>query len=166
MIYFEPSLIGRILLSWLVGAVSLKLMALLMPGVRIKSFGVAMSAAAILALVNWLFRGTLLFISFPITILTLGLFIIVIDALLLMFTAWLVKGFEISGIFVAIFAAIIYAFIHLMIEQLVFEKSLHHLSRSGTLKAWHGPRIEWSGDCQKCPESNHSWMHTCRAAKA
>jgi putative membrane protein len=140
----EPSWIGQVLLSWLVGAVSLKVMAIVMPGVRITSFGVAMKAAAILALVNFLFGGTLRFISFPLTILTFGFFLFVIDAVLLMLTAWLVKGFEISGFFVAIFAALIYSLVHLVINHLVFDTPLpQYGGKDQNLKAWATPRVEW-----------------------
>lgn len=140
----ELSWIGRILLSWLVGAISLKIMALIMPGVRIKSFGVAMKAAAILALVNFLFGGVLRFISFPLTLLTFGLFIFVIDALLLLLTAWVVKGFEISGFFVAVFAALIYSLVHLTINHLIFDTPLPQAGgQEQNLKAWEMPRLEW-----------------------
>lgn len=120
MDYFQLSGFGRLILQWVVGAVSLSVTAMIIPGFRIRGFGAAMKAAAVLAIVNFLFGGILHFLAFPFTILTFGLFIFVIDAFLLKITAALVSGFEISGWIVAILAAFIYTFVHSLFEWLVF----------------------------------------------
>jgi len=95
------------LVKWLVSAVLLYAMTWIFAGFVIEGAVVAVMAAAVLGLVNAVVKPLMHIISLPITILTLGLFALVINALALMLVAWIVPGFEIEGFWTAFFAAII-----------------------------------------------------------
>lgn len=83
--------------AWLINSVSIYVTAKLLNGVEIKNFWAAIFVAAIFALVNILLRPVLLFLSIPFTILTFGLFIWIVDALLIMLVDALVKDFKVNN---------------------------------------------------------------------
>lgn len=95
-------LITRILIS----ALALVVVAYFLPGFTIDGLYTAIIAALILGLLNVLVRPVLIILTLPITLLTLGLFIFVINALLILFVASFVEGFSISGFWVALIASI------------------------------------------------------------
>jgi putative membrane protein len=95
------------LLHWIVSAMALGLTAILTPGFRVRGFLTAMMAAFLIAAANYYIRPVLIFLTFPITILTLGLFIFVVDAIILRICAAFLRGFEISGWISAIFGAVL-----------------------------------------------------------
>jgi putative membrane protein len=84
----------RLLLNWLVLTAAILLAAYLVPGVRVRSIGSAVVAAAILGIVNLLIKPVAIFLSIPLIVVTLGLFIFVINALLLWLAAAIAPGFE------------------------------------------------------------------------
>ena len=87
----------RLLLVWLVNALALIAVAYLMPWVSVSSFGAALLAALVLGLVNAVVRPVLVLLTLPVTLITLGLFIFVLNGLLFwMVGAWL-EGFEVAG---------------------------------------------------------------------
>jgi putative membrane protein len=96
-----------LLVQWLVTAVALIAAAYLLPGMKIKNFGIALVAAAVLGVVNALIRPVVAFFAFPITFVTLGLFALVINGLMLMLVAKLVPDFEIDGCLTSILGAVI-----------------------------------------------------------
>ena len=77
----------NLLVNWLLSAVSLIIVAYLIPGFEIRGFGTALVAAIVVALINATIGFILKVITFPITILTLGLFLLVINAIMLKFAA-------------------------------------------------------------------------------
>ena len=79
----------RLLAVWIINAAALFLVGYLISGVHLGSFGSAMIAALVLGLVNALIRPILVILTLPVTLLTLGLFIFVINAAMLMLTSWL-----------------------------------------------------------------------------
>lgn len=83
--------------AWLLNSVSVYATATILKGVEIKSFWTAVFVAALLALVNVLVKPILLILSLPITILTFGLFVLVINAALIMMVDAMVKGFKIRN---------------------------------------------------------------------
>jgi putative membrane protein len=93
--------------KWLISALLLYVIAWIFPGFYIEGVVTALVAAAVLGLINVTVKPLMHIISLPITLLSLGLFSFVINALMLMLAAWLVSGFEISGFFAAFFAAIV-----------------------------------------------------------
>jgi putative membrane protein len=109
----------RLLLVWLVNTVALLGVAYLMPSVRIDSFAAALIAAAVLGLANAVVRPVLVLLTLPVTVLTLGLFIFVINGLIFLGVAHLVQGFQIAGLWPAILAAIVYSILSWLLSALV-----------------------------------------------
>jgi len=95
-----------LLLRWLLSALSLMLVAYLVPGISVASFYSALIAALILGLVNALIRPIILLLTLPVNILTLGLFTLVINALLFWLAATIVKGFNVTGFMPAFWGAL------------------------------------------------------------
>ncbi len=101
----------RLLLVWLINAAALFALPYIFDSIRVDSFYTALIVALILGLINTLIRPVLLVLTLPITILTLGLFIFVLNGLLLWFIASFIKGFTIAGFWPAVFGAIVYSLI-------------------------------------------------------
>ena len=87
----------RLLLRWLVSAVALMLVAYYVPGIGVASLNTALVAALLLGLINALIRPIILVLTLPVNILTLGLFTLIINALLFWAVATIVKGFSVAG---------------------------------------------------------------------
>jgi putative membrane protein len=109
-----------LLLRWLVNAAALLLVAYLYPGVTVESFGAALIAALVLGLVNAFIRPLVVILTLPVTLLTLGLFIFVINALLFWFVAEIVQGFRVTGFGAALLGSILYSVITLISSWLLF----------------------------------------------
>lgn len=99
----------RLLLHWLLNATALLAVAYLMPSIQVASFGAAMIAALVLGLVNALLRPLLLLLTLPVTLLTLGLFVFVLNGLMFWLAGSLLQGFEVGGFWPAVFGAILYS---------------------------------------------------------
>ena len=108
----------RLLLIWLINAVALLLLPYLFPGVQIDSFFTALWVALVLGLVNAVLRPILVLLTLPITLLTLGLFVLVINGLLFYMVAHMVSGFHVSGLGSGIAGALLYS---------IFSWALHAL---------------------------------------
>ncbi|NLY55048.1 MAG: phage holin family protein [Firmicutes bacterium] len=108
-----------LLLRWLVNAIALLLTTFLVDGVELSGFGSALFASAILGIVNAMIRPALLFLTLPFNILTLGLFTFVINALMLLLTASVVSGFNITGFWAAFVGAIVLSIVSAIITALV-----------------------------------------------
>jgi len=113
-------MVRNLLLVWLINALALLALPYFVPYVQVDSFWTALVAAAVLALVNALIRPILVLLTLPATILTLGLFVFVINALLFWLVASFVKGFTVGGFWSAFFGAIVYALISWAASWLVF----------------------------------------------
>lgn len=109
----------RLLLAWLINTVSLIGVAYLVPGIAVSSFVTALVAALVLGLVNTIIRPILILLTLPATILTLGLFIFVINGLLFLGVANLLEGFQVAGLWPAILAAILYSVVSWLLSALV-----------------------------------------------
>ena len=96
-----------IIFRWLVNALALLAVAYLVPGIAVSGIWAALVAALVLGLVNAVIRPILLLLTLPATILTLGLFTFVINALMIWFVSTIVKGFVVSGFVPALLAALI-----------------------------------------------------------
>ena len=94
---------------WIVSAAALALTAAVVPGFRVRGFGTALFASAVIGIANIFIRPVLIFLSIPLTILTLGLFIFVVDAIILRLCAALLDDFDITNWFSAIIGAVILA---------------------------------------------------------
>ena len=101
----------RLIVVWLISALALLTVAYLMPGIVVADFTAALVAAVVLGLVNAVIRPILILLTLPVTLLTLGLFIFVINGLLFwMVGSWL-QGFTVSGFWWGFFGAIVYSII-------------------------------------------------------
>jgi len=97
----------KILLRWLINSAALLLIAYLVAGISVTSFYIAIITALILGLVNAIIRPILVVLTLPINVLTLGLFVLVINAALFWFVSTFIQGFEVDGIKAAFFGALI-----------------------------------------------------------
>lgn len=99
----------ELLAHWFVSAVSLVITAATIPGFRLRGFGTALTAAVVIGAANYLLKPILIFLTFPLTLITLGLFLVVVDAMILRICAGVLKNFEITGWLSAIFGSILLA---------------------------------------------------------
>lgn len=101
-----------LLLNWLLAAVVVFITAYISPGVELSGFMPALVAALVLGLANAFIKPILLILTLPINVLTLGLFTLVINALLVMLTSAVVPGFLVSGFWPAIIFSIVLFFVN------------------------------------------------------
>ena len=101
----------RLLITWLINAVALFAVPYLIHSVDVDSIVAALFAALLLGLVNTLIRPLLVVLTLPVTFLSLGLFIFVINGLLFYLVSQLVPGFHVAGFWSAIFGALLYSLI-------------------------------------------------------
>jgi putative membrane protein len=111
-----------LLARWIINAAALLLVAYLYPGVHVEGFAAALVAALVLGLVNAVIRPILVILTLPVTILTLGLFIFVINALLFWLVANIVGGFQVTGFVGALVGSLLYSVITLLTSWLLFKK--------------------------------------------
>jgi len=112
----------RLLLTWLINAAALFALPFLMSSVTVTHIGAALVAALVLGLVNTLIRPVLVLLTLPVTLISMGLFILVINALLFWAVANLVEGFQVSGFWSAFIAAILYSIISWALSTLLLKK--------------------------------------------
>jgi len=110
---------GSLLLRWFLSALALLAVAYLYPGVRVEGFFAAAVAALVLGLVNAIVRPIFVILTLPVTILTLGLFLFVVNALMLWLVAEVVKGFAVDGFVAALIGSVLYSLITLLVSYLV-----------------------------------------------
>ena len=106
-------------MKWLRYAAALMLVANLVGGISVSSFGSALLAAVVIGLLNLLVRPVLVVLTLPVTVITLGLFLLVINALLFWFAGSVLAGFSVAGFWVAVLGAIVYSLIGLVIDAVV-----------------------------------------------
>jgi putative membrane protein len=112
----------RLLVHWVINALALLAVAYLYPGVQVASFWAALVAALVLGFVNILVRPLIVILTLPVTILTLGLFLFVINALLFWLVAEVVQGFTVTGFGAALLGSILYSLITLIAGWLLFSR--------------------------------------------
>jgi putative membrane protein len=106
----------KLIVRWLLLAAALLLVAHLYPGVTVASFGAAMIAALVLGLLNTLVRPLLVLLTLPVTVVTLGLFLFVINALMFWSAAGVLSGFNVTGFGAALIGSIIYSLCGMVID--------------------------------------------------
>jgi putative membrane protein len=111
----------RLVLIWLINAAALFAVPYLMHSVDVTSIGAALVAALLLGLVNTLIRPLLLLLTLPVTVLTLGLFIFVINGLMFWLVAQLVDGFHVDSFGSAILGALLYSVISWALSTLLLK---------------------------------------------
>jgi putative membrane protein len=119
----EYGIFMRLLLTWFINAAALLALPYLMRSVSVDSIGAALVGALVLGLVNTLIRPLLLLLTLPVTFLTLGLFIFVINGLMFWGVAQLVSGFHVAGFGSAILAAVVYSIISWALSSLILDQN-------------------------------------------
>ena len=116
----------KLLLKWLLGAAALLLVAYLYSGVQVQSFTSALIAALVIGLFNAVLRPVLVVLTLPVTIVTVGLFLFVINAFMFWAAAGVLDGFHVTGFGAALLGSLIYSVLGLLIESalggLLFKK--------------------------------------------
>jgi len=107
----------KILAKWLLSATALLAVAYLYSGVQVESFGSALIAAFVIGLFNAVLRPVLVILTLPVTIVTVGLFLFVINALMFWAAASVLSGFHVSGFGAALLGSLIYSLLGLLIES-------------------------------------------------
>lgn len=100
-----------IIIAWFINALALVFVSYLLPGVHVAGFASALVAALILGLVNTIIRPVLIVLTIPVTILTLGLFLLVINALMFWFVGSILRDFQVDGFGWALIGAAVYSVI-------------------------------------------------------
>jgi putative membrane protein len=108
-----------LLLTWLVSAISLLIVAYLLPGFHVDGFKTALIAALVIGLVNGTLGFVLKLLTLPLTIVTLGFFWLVVNAAMLLLAAKLVTGFRIDGFWWALFGSIILSLVNWLLKGIV-----------------------------------------------
>lgn len=107
------------ILNWLLSALAVWLVSYIVPGIHVRDLTSALLAALAIGLVNATLGLLLKVVTFPLTVVTLGLFWLVINALMLEVAAALVPGFEVHGFLAAFLGAIVLSFVNMVLRWLV-----------------------------------------------
>ena len=114
----------RLLLNWVLSAVAVWVVAQLVPGVYVNGWKGALIAALVIGFINATIGLVLKIITFPLTLVTLGLFWLVINALMLeLASALLAPGFQVRGFFAAFIGAIVLSLVNLVLKAIVMPKT-------------------------------------------
>jgi putative membrane protein len=109
----------RLLLVWVINTVALIAVAYLMPSIHVSSFGAALVAALVLGLVNAVVRPVLVLLTLPVTVLTLGLFIFVLNGLLFWMVGTWLEGFDVGGFWSGVIGALLFSIVSWLLSALV-----------------------------------------------
>ncbi len=112
----------NILIRFLINALAVMAAAYIVPGITVRNFWVALIAALVIGLVNALIRPLLLLLTLPINIVTLGLFTLVVNALMFWLAASLVKGFDVAGFGAAFWGALVFWLVSWFTNSLIGTK--------------------------------------------
>ena len=107
----------RLILKWLLSALALLAVTYLYSGVLVSSFPSALIAAAVIGLLNMIVRPVLVVLTLPVTIVTLGLFLFIINALMFWAASGLLNGFHVNGFAAALIGSLIYSLLGVVIES-------------------------------------------------
>lgn len=109
----------KTIVKWLLSATALLLVAYLYSGVQVTSFGAALIAAFVIGLLNMILRPVLVVLTLPVTVVTLGLFLFVINALMFWAAAEVLDGFRVRGFGAAMLGSLIYSAFGVVIDSAI-----------------------------------------------
>ncbi|MBO0941017.1 phage holin family protein [Acidovorax temperans] len=109
----------KLLLKWLLSAAALLFVAYVYGGVQVQSFSSALIAAFVIGLFNAVLRPVLVILTLPVTVVTVGLFLFVINALMFWAAAGVLDGFHVNGFMAALLGSLIYSALGLVIESVL-----------------------------------------------
>lgn len=107
----------KLLLKWILSAIALLAVAHLYSGVAVSSFGSAMLAAFVIGLLNIFVRPILVVLTLPVTLVTVGLFLFVINAFMFWAAAYVLDGFNVTGFVAALVGSLIYSVLGVVIDS-------------------------------------------------
>jgi putative membrane protein len=107
----------KLVVKWLLSATALLFVAYVYSGVQIRSFGAALLAALVIGLFNSVVRPILVLLTLPVTLVTLGLFLFIINALMFWAAASVLEGFHVSGFGAALIGSLLYSLVGVLIES-------------------------------------------------
>jgi len=113
-------MLTHIIVGWFVSALALWIVAQIIPGIELQGFGTALVATIVIAIVNGVLGPVLKFLTFPLILVTLGLFLLVINALLLKLASALVPGFAVRGFLNAVLGSVVLTILNSILRRLVF----------------------------------------------
>ena len=113
----------KLLIHWVISAFLLMVVAHVVPGFYVNGFLAALIAALVIGLVNATVGTFLKVLTFPLTILTLGIFLLIINALMLLLASRLVSGFHVNGFLPAFWGALILSILHMVLRWVLPKKS-------------------------------------------
>jgi len=113
----------RMLVHWVLSALCLLLVAHFVPGFVVSGIGTALIAAVVIGLVNGTIGSLLKLITFPLAILTFGIFYLIINALMLKLAAMFVPGFEVHGLWPAFWGGIILSVLNMIVREILKKKN-------------------------------------------
>lgn len=113
----------QFLITWLATAASLFVTAIIVPGLAIAGAPTALVGAAVLGFVNAIVKPLLVLLTLPLTILTLGLFLLVVNAIALGLVGYLTPGFTVGGFFPAVIGSLVLTFVSSLINQLLGQET-------------------------------------------
>jgi putative membrane protein len=114
----------RLVLTWLINAVALLALPYIFKSINVDTFAAAFFVAVVLGLINTLIRPVLVLLTLPVTLLTLGLFIFVINGLLFWAVGSFMPGFHVAGFWAGVFGAIVYSLISWALASLLMPKKV------------------------------------------
>ena len=109
----------KLIFKWLLSATALRAVAYLYHGVQVNNFGAALIAAFVIGLFNMVLRPILVLLTFPVTVVTLGLFLFVINALMFWFAASVLDGFYVRDFAAALLGSLIYSAFGVVIDSAI-----------------------------------------------
>ncbi|MEX0967884.1 MAG: phage holin family protein [Bacteroidia bacterium] len=109
----------RFILNIALSALAVMLCAWLLPGVSVTGFWIAVVVVAILALLNAFVKPVLILLTIPLTVFTLGLFLLVINAVIIMLTDWLIPGFVVRNFWWALLFSLILSIVNSLIDTFI-----------------------------------------------
>lgn len=112
---FSPLM--KLLAKWLLSAATLLFLAHIYSGVQVSTFTGALAAAFVIGLLNLIVRPILVVLTLPVTMVTLGLFLFIINAIMFWAAAWLLDGFGVRSFGAALLGSLVYSFIGIIIDS-------------------------------------------------
>jgi len=110
----------HLIVSWLLSALALWIVAQVIPGISVRGFGTAMMATAVIAFVSVTIGFVLKVLTFPLTLITLGLFLLIINAFLLKLASLFVPGFAVRGFLAAFLGSIVLTLLNWALKEIAF----------------------------------------------
>jgi putative membrane protein len=115
----ETEMLVHILASWLASALALWIVAQIIPGIEVRGFGAALMATLVIGIVNGTVGVVLKFLFFPVTLLTLGLFLLVLNALLLKLASLFTPGFSVRGFVPALLGSVVLTILTALLRHIL-----------------------------------------------